>query len=96
MEKKDYCSVGDVLRQALEETEMQGHLDELRAASLWPSIIGSHVAGQCLKPYVKNGEMSIRVPNASLRQELNMNRRLLIAEFNRLMGREVIKGLQFR
>ncbi len=48
-----------------------------------------------MRPYVKNGHMTIRVPDAALRQELSMARTPLIAEFNRLVGSEVIISLRF-
>ena len=95
MDRKEICSVGDVLRRAIAENSMEGRLDELRAADLWPEIIGPHIASQTLRPYVRDGNMSIRVPDAALRQELSMTRTLLIREFNRILGKEIIKSLRF-
>lgn len=95
MERKNICSLGDVLREVLKENDMAGRLDELKAAAAWPAIVGSHIASQTLRPYVKNGVMTIRVGDAGLRHELNMNRPGLIREFNRAVGREVITDLRF-
>ena len=95
MQRKNICSVGDVLRQAIEENNMSGRMAEIEAAAAWPSIVGAHVASMTLRPYVKQGAMTIRVPDAGLRQELMMNRSALIREFNRIVGQEVIKSLRF-
>lgn len=95
MERHDIKSVGDVLRQAIEETHMQGRLDELRAADLWPEIVGSDIAAMTMKPLVRSGAMTIRVVDASLRQELSMSRTLLVREINRRMGKEVISSIRF-
>lgn len=95
MERKEICSIGDVLRQALAENDMTGRLNEIKAASAWPVIIGEHIAAQTLKPYVKNGAMTIRVPDAGLRQELTMHRTNLIREFNRLTAPGTITSLRF-
>ncbi|MDE5663504.1 MAG: DUF721 domain-containing protein [Muribaculaceae bacterium] len=95
MQRKDSCSVGDVLREVLQENNMTGRLDELKAAAAWPAIVGDHIASRTLRPYVKNGAMTIRVSDAGLRHELNMNRTSLIREFNRIVGREVITSLRF-
>ncbi len=95
MERSEIKSIGDVLRQAIEETNMQGRLDELRAADLWPSIVGADIASRTMKPLVRSGAMTIRVVDASLRHELNMHRTLLLREINRLMQKEIIISLRF-
>lgn len=95
MERSEIKSIGDVLREAIEETNMQGRLDELRAADLWPQIVGKHIAQQTMKPLVRSGMMTIRVVDAALRHELSMHSTLLMREFNRLMQKEVITGLRF-
>lgn len=95
MERKDICSIGDVLRQAIEQNNMSGRLAEIEAAAAWTSIVGQHIASMTLRPYVKNGAMTIRVPDSGLRQELTMNRSALIREFNRIVGQEVITSLRF-
>lgn len=95
MDYKEIRSIGDVLRQTIEETDMQSRLDELRAAELWPQIIGEHVASLTMKPFVRSGVMTIRVVDAALRNELSMHRTRLINEFNRIMGKEVIHAIRF-
>lgn len=95
MDRKEICSVGDVLRQVITDNSMADRLDELKAADFWPAIIGEYIAEQTMKPYVRNGAMSIRVPDAALRQELTMNRTRIMQEFNRLCGHEVITSLRF-
>lgn len=95
MERIDYRSVGDVLRQTIEESRLDTRLDEVKAAALWQYVVGPDIAAECLKPYVAGGVMRVRVPNASLRQELEMNRSALIAEINRMLGKEVLKGMRF-
>ena len=88
-------SVGDVLRNLLEETSLQNRMDELKAASLWKSIVGQTIAEVTGAPSVKNGVMSVGVPNASLRQELHMNRSKLIALINRHFDTNIISEIRF-
>lgn len=95
MDRKDICSIGDVLRQAIAESNMEGRLNEIKAAEAWKDIVGADIASQTLRPYVKNGCMTIRVPDAGLRHELSMTRSLLIREFNRITGRQTITSLRF-
>lgn len=95
MKRSEIKSIGDVLRQALEDNHLTGHLDELKAREMWPKVVGPHIASLAMAPYVYKGVMTIRVPDAALRQELAMNRTLIIKELNRLVGKEVISALRF-
>lgn len=95
MERTAPQSVGDVLRNLLEETSLQNRMDELKAAELWAPLVGSHIASLTSKPLVKNGRMQIGVPNASLRNELNMSRSRLRQLINDTMGKEVITEIKF-
>lgn len=95
MQRLEPTPIGDIMRLAIQDSQMTEHFEELRAAAFWPAIVGQEIADMCLRPFVKAGKMSIRVPDAALRNELNMSRSLIIREFNRLAGKEVIKQLRF-
>ncbi len=87
MKRQNEESLGDVLRRTIEENGMTARLDETRAASLWPGIVGPAM--------VKDGMMTVRVVSAPLRQELTMNRSHLIEIINRTLGRNVISDIRF-
>lgn len=95
MQRHTPQSVGDVLRTLLEETSLQDRMEELKAASLWQYIVGEEIAGLTGKPGVINGVMHIGVPNASLRQELHLNRSRLRQIMNQQIGKEIIKEIRF-
>lgn len=95
MERKVPQSVGDVLRNLLEESSLQGRMEELRAVELWPSVVGREIALQCRKPFVKGGVMSVGVANAALRNELHMNRTRLRLHINELIGKDTITEIKF-
>lgn len=95
MQRKDPESVGDVLRNLLNETSLQGRMDELHAVDIWPYVAGETIASECRKPSVKNGIMTVRIPNASLRHELYLNKTRLREIINGLIGKETIKEIRF-
>ncbi len=95
MERRDYQTIGDVLRQALEESRMTDRLDEVRASAAWESVVGPHIAALTGKPWVSNGLMTVRTPDAALRQELMMSRSVLVRNINAAVGREVISDIRF-
>ena len=95
MERKHPQTIGDVLRDLLNETSLQGRMDELKAADLWPRVAGEAIARECRRPMVKNGLMTVGVPNASLRQELYLNKTRLKEIINSLIGKEIITEIRF-
>lgn len=95
MERRHPQSIGDVLRDLLNETSLQGRMDELKAVDLWPRVAGESIAQECRKPTVKSGIMIVGVPNASLRQELYINKTRLRKIINGLIGKEIIKEIRF-
>ena len=96
MERRDAVTVGDVLRECLEKSSMQGRLDEVRACEAFQLVVGAHIASMCGRPWMKNGVMTIGTPNASLRSELNMSRGRIVKGINGIMGKDVVKELLFR
>lgn len=95
MQRHKPQSVGDVLRDLLEETSLQNRIDELKAAELWHKIVGGAIAEVTGKPSVRNGVMSVGVPNASLRNELHMNRSRLKDIINETLGKQTISEIRF-
>lgn len=95
MERKKPESVGDVLRSLLDETSLQGRIDELKAAEIWNSVVGPDIAALCKKPSVKNGVMTVGVSNASLRNDLMLSRSQIISVINGIIGKDTIKEIKF-
>lgn len=96
MERKEVVTVGDVLRECLEKSTMQGKLDEVRACDAFPLVVGNHIASNCARPSIRNGVMTIGISNSSLRSELNMCRGAIRKSINEIIGKEVVKEIFFR
>ena len=95
MERKEAESLADVLRQAIEENQSAFRFDEMEAINAWPRVIGHDMAKRTMRPYIKNGRMTIRVPSPPLRQELNMMRSAIAKAINAEVGKEVVTDLRF-
>ncbi len=96
MKRVEPESIGDVLRQTLQQQGMTGRLYEAKAVSLWPTVVGEHIASLCGRPVMNNGLMTIYVRSASLRQELNMSRTQLMRLINETLEREVVRDMRFK
>lgn len=95
MERKEAESLGDLLRQAIEENQSAFRFDEINAMNAWPKVIGEAVARKTMRPFIKDGRMTIRVPSPPLRHELNMMRSAIAKAINSDIGKEVVKELRF-
>ncbi len=89
-------SIGDVLRLTIQESNLSGRLDEVKAINLWPVIMGEGMVRQTSRPRVSSGMMVVDVYSAPLRQELNMNRSRIMSMINERLGKEVIRSIRFR
>lgn len=89
-------SVAEIINQALLQERATGKLDEHRALSLWPEIVGPGVNQYTTSRNVRNGVMTIGISSASLRNELMLSRTRLITHINETLGHEVIKEIIFK
>lgn len=95
MKRIETQSVADVLRQAIEESDLEETLAEYRAAAAWPLVVGRHLADLTGKPVVSRGVLSVSVRSSALRQELTMQRSRLRELLNKAAGAEAIRELRF-
>lgn len=95
MKRYEPESVGDLMRRAIEESLSAPRLDELDAINAWPGVIGAQIASRTMRPFMKKGLMTIRVPAAPLRHELNMMRSAIARAINNAVGKETVKELRF-
>ena len=95
MQRIEAESLGDLLRQEIEANQSAFRFDEINAINAWPRVIGDSIASKTMRPFIKGGVMTIRVPAAPLRQELNMLRSRLAAAINKEIGKEIVKELRF-
>ena len=84
-----------VLKGEAQDNCMQDRLDERKAVDAWASVVGADLAAQCMRPVVRDGVMAVGVRNASLRQELTMNRSRLCRAINSAVGRVIIEDIRF-
>ncbi len=96
MKRLEPESIGDVLRQTLQDQGLTDRLYETRAAAMWPSVVGEEIACRTGRPVVSRGLMTVYVRAAALRQELNMCRPMLVRLINEAMGRQVITDIRFK
>lgn len=89
-------TVGDIITKLLKEEHLENKFDEQRVTMLWQEVVGLGINRYTANRYVKDGTLFVTITSAPLRNELMLNRSLLIARLNDLVGREVIHEIIFR
>ena len=95
MKRTEAQSIGDLLRVAIEENQSAFRFDEINAIRAWPAVIGEAIASRTMRPFIRAGVMTVRVPSAPLRQELNMMRSMIARAINAETGKDTVKELRF-
>lgn len=95
MERHEAKSIGELLREAIEENQSAFRFDEMTAINYWPVVIGADIASRTGRPFIRDGVMTVRVGAAPLRQELNMMRSAIARAINQHTGKETVKELRF-
>jgi len=95
MKRTDFQTIGEVLRQTIEENRLDARLAEVKASELWPSIVGKPIAALTGRPTVKAGVMYVSLASAPLRHDMMMHRSYIISRINDTLGRNVISDIRF-
>lgn len=95
MERYEAKSIGELLRKEIEENQETYRFDEINAINAWPVVMGEKIASQTLRPFIRKGVMTIKVPAAPLRQELNMMRSAIAKAINEEVGKDVVTEIKF-
>ena len=75
---------------------MKSRLDETTIAQKWEEVVGKTMAKYTRKVYVSKGVLHVEVISSVARNELVMNRSILIEKLNQTTGNETIKDIIFR
>ena len=63
--------------------------------SLWPDVVGKHIASYTGRIYVKDRTLNVQIISASLKEELSYLRELLVRQLNEAAGADVISSIRF-
>lgn len=96
MKRTEAKSVGNIIRELLQETNLEDEFDEQTASASWESVVGPGINKYTSSRYVKNGVLYVTITSSSLRNELMLYRSKLIDRLNESVGRRVIHDIVFR
>lgn len=96
MFRRNSQSIGDVIKQFINESNLENKIFEQKIIRLWPEIMGPQIAEMTTNIYVKNKVLYISVSSSVLRNELLMCRSTLVKSINKRIGTELLSNVIIR
>ncbi len=86
-------SLGEVIRQYIENTGIQPKLDEANIIAKWEDIVGRMIARSTNDLYIKNRKLFLKLNSAAIRQEISYSKSKLIEHVNESIGHIAIDDI---
>ena len=96
MERRKTVHISEIIQEFLAKNNMKSRLDETTITQKWEEVVGKTMAKYTRKVYVNKGILYVEVTSSVARNELVMNRSILIEQLNTVTGSETIKDIIFR
>lgn len=96
MERRKTVHISEVIQELLKKNNMKSRLDETTITQKWEEVVGKTMAKYTQKVHVNKGILYVEVTSSVARNELVMNRSLLIERLNQTTGSETITDIIFR
>lgn len=96
MEKVDPKSIGDLMKDFLNQRNVGVAMMEGKAKDVFKSIAGDYVSSYVEDVYLRNGILYITVSSAVVKSEINMRRRFYMKSVNELLGGYFVKSISLK
>lgn len=89
-------SVGDVLKQFMQENKLQSGMDKIDVREAWQNLMGNGVNNYTREIMLKGTTLYVELTSAVLREELSFGKAKIIKMINEELKREVVKDVVLR
>lgn len=96
MKRGETKSIAELVKAMCREEGLETPLNEYRLINAWPKLLGPSVCAFTKDLKIYNQVLFVRVTSSVLRQELQMNRRSLVAKLNGYVNAQVITDIVFK
>ena len=95
MRRKNAELLGDVLMRFLRQEGLETPLNEYRLVESWKEVVGPTISKYTQNLFIKNQTLYVSLSSSALRQNLMMNRKMLVNHLNAKVGAQVIVDIVF-
>lgn len=96
MKRNNTEQIGEVIRKFLRQSGLESPLNEFRLVDAWREVVGPTISKYTLNLYIRNQTLFVHLSSSVLRQELQMQREMLVRNLNMKVGANVIVDIVFR
>ena len=96
MKRSNTESIAEVIRQYLQEMQIERKIKEVGLTSEWEEVVGKIIASKTEKITIRDGIMYVHIRSSVVKSELMMIREELVKALNEKAGEELIKGIVFK
>jgi len=82
MAKQNIKSLGDAIKEFIQENKLEEKIDEVKVIEEWKKIMGHNVSILTQSIVLKNGKLTVTLKSSVLRSELQMSRQKVITIIN--------------
>ncbi len=95
MRRKNAEQLGDILMRFLRQEGLETPLNEYRLVESWKDVVGETISKYTQNLFIKNQTLYVSLSSSALRQNLMMNRKMLVKHLNAKVGAQVIVDIVF-
>jgi hypothetical protein len=96
MRKSQTRKIDAVIREFLNEANLDKKLKEVHLVSEWESLMGKMVSSRTSSIYIRNRTLFVHVTSPVLKSELIMMRHDIIERLNEIAGESLVEQLVIR
>ncbi len=93
MRTRRSTSLGDALRDLVEDLGISKRMREYDVVDVWPEIVGPHIAAVADVKSIRNGILVVSVSSPAWRQELLLRKKELIQNINERLKKPVVRDI---
>jgi len=88
--------LGEVLKEVIDQLDVQDKIDEARVVETWASVAGTDVNSVTESAWMDGSTLYVKITSAAWRQELHMNRRKWRERLNGALESDLVEEIVFR
>lgn len=94
MRREEHTS-GEIIKTLFDRLNLKEKYFLYRLSYIWESLMGKEIQQYTERIQVKNKELYFKILSAAARQELSMNRHLILKTIHKELGEEIFTDIHF-
>jgi predicted nucleic acid-binding Zn ribbon protein len=96
MRRSNIQSIGDVMKEILNDRKINKGIMETRVVNNWEKVLGKPVARVTNRLYFRHGVLYVELNSSVVRNELVMLKDKIIKNLNDTIGSDIVREIVFR